>query len=52
MMRRWVAAAVMAGCLGLAQAAQAQYPPAGPGVPARPPEPIPVGAAQARGAGP
>lgn len=47
MMRRWVGAAVMAGCLGLVQAARAQFPPVGPGGPARPPEPIPVGAAQA-----
>ncbi len=44
MMRRWVGAAVMAGCLGLVQAARAQFPQVGP---ARPPEPIPVGAAQA-----
>jgi Putative beta barrel porin-7 (BBP7) len=41
MMRRWVGVAVIAGCLGLAQAARAQFspPPAGPDAL---PEPIPV----------
>ena len=40
MMRRWVGAAVIAGCLGLAPAARAQYgpPPSGPGPL---PEPVP-----------